>query len=230
MTPDQALRLLSVEEWPPRLEHWPPKEKSEWHPGMHLVGRIESVMTLPRPEGSPRAGEPYTALYVRRQSDGCLVMFHGWHTAAADLDGMHPAPGLLFAALYRGSKTKANGRSNAFEDFKYIIAPFDESARPAVTNHQTRQETGQAQAERRSTQAPEGGEGGVAPPSGSNQRPTSIAGARAYVQAQPPEWRERFSQILGDARIRGEVGERLSLNDIRTLIVRTHASMAGEAA
>jgi len=26
------------------------------------------------------------------------------------------------------------------------------------------------------------------------------------------------------------MGERLSLNDIRTLIVRTHASMAGEAA
>jgi hypothetical protein len=202
MTPDQAIALLSVEEWPPKLEHWPPKNKSQWKPGMRLVGRIETVMTLPRPKGSKKRGEPYTALHVRREGDGRLVMFHGWHTAAEDLDGMHPAPGLLFACVYRGE------RDNGFEDFKYVVAPFDEP--PAAGSHQTRQDTGSAD-RRRSTQAPETGEGEGSPVSGSNERPTSIGGARAYVQAQSPEWRERFGQILGDARSSGEMGERLSL-------------------
>jgi hypothetical protein len=221
MTPDQALKLLSVKDWPPPFEHWPPRDKARWQPGMHLVGRIESVMTLPRPDGSKKRGEPYTALYVRREGDGRLVMFHGWHTAAEDLDGMHPAPGLLFAAFYRGAE------ASGFENFKFIVAPYDQP-QPAVAR-QARQETGQAERPR-STQAPEAGEPSPSPALGPNQRPTSISGARAYVQAQPPEWRERFQRVLGDARISGEMGERLSLNDIRTLIVRTHASMAGEAA
>jgi hypothetical protein len=223
MTPDQAIALLSVEEWPPKLEHWPPKNKSQWKPGMRLVGRIETAMTLPRPEGSKKRGEPYTALYVRREGDRRLVMFHGWHTAAEDLDGMHPAPGLLFACVYRGE------RDNGFEDFKYIVAPFDPPA-AADNGQQARQETGQAQRPR-STQAPEGGEGEVPPSSGSNQRPTSIAGARAYVQVQPPAWQERFRQLLGDARAAGEVGDRPSLKEIQALIARTHAALAsGEAA
>jgi hypothetical protein len=119
MRPDQAVRLLSVTDWPPRLEHWPPKDKRTWRPGMTLVGRIEATMTLPRPDGSKKRGEPYLALYVRRETDQRLVMFHGWHTAAEDLDGMHPAPGLLFAAVYRGEQ------DNGFEDFKFLVTPYD---------------------------------------------------------------------------------------------------------
>jgi hypothetical protein len=192
VTPDQAIALLSVKDWPPQLEHWPPKDKARWKPGMHLVGRIETVLTLPRPEGSKKRGEPYTALYVRREGDQRLVMFHGWHTAAADLDGMHPAPGLLFAAYYRGEE------SSGFENFKYIVAPYDPPAQ------QTRQETGQSA--RRSTQAPEGEATAAASPSGSNGQVRSVAEARAYVQGQPAQWRERFGQILGDARSSGEMG------------------------
>jgi hypothetical protein len=218
VTPDQAIALLSVEEWPPKLEHWPPRDKDRWRPGMSLVSRIETVMTLPRPDGSKKRGEPYLAMYVRRVGDGRLVMWHGWHTAAEDVPPMHPAPGLLFAAYYRGE------RDNGFEDFKYIVAPFDPPAAAANGGHQTRQADGRP-AEAPPSQAPEGGARTPSPPSGSNQRPTTIAGARAYVQAQPHQWRERFQRILGDARILGEMGERLSLEEIQTLIARTHASM-----
>lgn len=150
--------MLSVEEWPPKLEHWPPRDKDRWRPGMSLVGRIETVMTLPRPDGSKKRGEPYLAMYVRRL-DGRLVMWHGWHTAAEDVPLMHPAPGLLFAAYYRGE------RDNGFEDFKYIVAPYD----PPATSSQTRQETGQAE-RRRSTQAPETGECSPSPVSRHDHR------------------------------------------------------------
>jgi hypothetical protein len=188
---------------------------------MALVGRIETVMTLPRPEGSKKRGEPYSAMYIRRHPDGRLVMWHGWHTAAEDVPPMQPAPGLLFAAYYRGEE------ASGFENFKYIVAPWDE---PAQAGDQQTRQAGGRPTEALSRPAPESGVGASALPSGSNQRPTSVAGARAYVQAQPPEWRERFTQILGDARISGEIGERLLLEEIRTLIVRTHASMAGEVA
>jgi hypothetical protein len=219
VTPDQAIALLSVAEWPPKLEHWPPKDKARWRPGMHLVGRIEAVMTLPRPDGSKQRGEPYTALYVRRENDGRIVMFHGWHTAAADLDGMHPAPGLLFAAFYRGR------RDSDFEDFKYLVTPYD----PPPPAQQTRQAGGRP-VEAPPRQAPEGEAEAPTSPSGSNGRIRSVDEARAYVQTQPLEWRECFTRILGDARISGEMGERLSLEEIQRLIVRTHASMASEAA
>jgi hypothetical protein len=219
VTPEQAVRLLSVEEWPPKLEHWPPRDKSRWHQGMSLVGRIEAVMTLPRPDGSKKRGEPYTALYVRRFSDQRLVMFHGWHTAAEDLDGMHPAPGLLFACVYRGE------RDNGFEDFKYLVCPYD--APPA--RQQTRQAGGRP-TEAPPSPAPETGEASPSPVSGSNRRPTTIAGARTYVQAQPAPWRERFTQILGDARASGKVGDRLSLEQIQGLIAETHAAMARDEA
>jgi hypothetical protein len=126
MTPDQAVTLLSGD-WPPRVEHWPPKDKNAWKPGMRLVGRIEAVLTLPRPEGSKKRGEPYTALYVRREGDGRLIMWHGWHTAAEDVDSMHPAPGLLFTCVYRGEE------DNGFENFKYLVTPYDAPAeRPAA--------------------------------------------------------------------------------------------------
>jgi hypothetical protein len=162
VTPDQAIALLSVKDWPPPLEHWPPRDKSQWHPGMALVGRIEAVMTLPRPDGSKKRGEPYTALYVRREADQRIVMFHGWHTAASDLDGMHLGLGLLFACVYRGE------RDNGFEDFKYIVAPFDE---PDPAAQQARQAGGRP-TEAPPRQAPEGEAGATASPSGSNEQPT----------------------------------------------------------
>jgi hypothetical protein len=172
VTPDQAIKLLSVKEWPPKLEHWPPRDKDRWQPGMSLVGRIETVMTLPRPEGSKHRGEPYTALYVRREGDERLVMFHGWHTAAEDLDGMHPAPGLLFAAYYRGQ-----GGANGFENFKYIVAPYDA---PPPAAQQTRQAGGRP-TEAPPRQAPEAGEGEASPASGSNERPLPGDAARQAV-------------------------------------------------
>jgi hypothetical protein len=171
MTPDQAIALLSVKDWPPQLEHWPPKDKARWKPGMHLVGRIETVLTLPRPEGSKKRGDPYTALYVRREGDQRLVMFHGWHTAAADLDGMHPAPGLLFAAYYRGEE------ASGFENFKFIVAPFDE---PQPAAQQTRQAGGRP-TEAPPRQAPEGEEPSPSSPSGSNDRPLPGDAARQAV-------------------------------------------------
>jgi hypothetical protein len=120
MTPDQAVTLLSGD-WPPRVQHWPPKD-GDLREGASLVGRIEAVMTLPRPDGSKHRGEPYTALYIRREGDGRLIMWHGWHTAAEDLDGMHPRPGLLFACVYRGQ------RDDGFKFFRFLITPYDEPA------------------------------------------------------------------------------------------------------
>lgn len=119
MRPSEARELLSGD-WPPRdVEHWPPRDKSRWRAGMTLQGVIEAVMTLPRPDGSKHRGEPYPALYVRPLGGRRLVMWHGWHTAAEDVGPMHPAPGLLFTAVYRGEQ------DSGFEDFKYLVTPYD---------------------------------------------------------------------------------------------------------
>jgi hypothetical protein len=229
MTPDQAITLLSVKDWPPQLEHWPPKDKDQWKPGMSLVGRIESVMTLPRPDGSPRAGEPYTALYVRREGDRRLVMFHGWHTAAEDLDGMHPAPGLLFAAYYRGSKPKAGGKGNAFEDFKYLVTPYD----PQPAAQQARQAGGRP-AEAPPRQAPEGEVGASASPSGSNGRTedfgielppiTNTDGAKAYIKGQRPGWQRDFQRLADAAKEDGSLADLTALQKWVALITRTWAA------
>jgi hypothetical protein len=217
VTPDQALRLLSVKQWPPRLEHWPPRDKRQWRVGMSLVGRIEAVMALPRPDGSKKRGEPYTALYVRREGDGRLVMFHGWHTAAEDLDGMHPAPGLLFAAYYRGEE------DSGFENFKYLVAPFDDP--PA---QQTRQETGQAE-RHRSAQAPEAGEGEHSPASASTKRYVELPAitntdqAKAYVRAQNHRWQAEFRHQAEFAKEAGTLGNLSPLEMWLELIRRTWA-------
>lgn len=119
MRPGQAVALLSGEWPPPNVEHWPPRDKSRWKPGMQLQGFIEAVMTLPRPDGSKHRGEPYLALYIRRLTDGQLVMWHGWHTAAEDVPPMQPRPGLLFTGVYRGEE------DSGFENFKYLVTPYD---------------------------------------------------------------------------------------------------------
>lgn len=226
MTPDQAVRLLSVTDWPPRLEHWPPKDKSTWQPGMMLVGRIEATMTLPRPDGSKKRGEPYLALYVRRESDQRLVMFHGWHTAAEDLDGMRPAPGLLFAAVYRGQGT------NDFEDFKYLVTPYD----PPGSQQQARADTGQASTATPPARAPEGGATSTSPtpPSGTTQpadvppgfdRVTSKALAKAFVHGQSAAWREAYQQTARQWRDSGRLAELVGPDGIETeraLILETH--------
>jgi hypothetical protein len=221
VTPEQAIKLLSVRDWPPKLEHWPPKHKDQWRPGMSLVGRIETVMTLPRPEGSKKRGEPYTALYVRREPDHKLVMWHGWHTAAEDVDGMHPAPGLLFAAYYRGEET------SGFENFKYIVAPFDD---PQSSAQQTRQAGGRS-TEAPSRSAPEGGERASSSSSGSNPGPdlrrvTTVAKAQEYVLAQTPEWQATFKRLAAEAADTGEAKSWSKLAGYHTLISRTHAARA----
>jgi hypothetical protein len=233
VTPEQAVRLLSVEEWPPRLEHWPPKDKHTWRKGMTLVGKIEAVLTLPRPEGSKKRGEPYTALYVRRESDKHLVMFHGWHTAAEDLDGMHPAPGLLFACVYRGE------RDNGFEDFKYLVSPYGQPAAPqqGTAKRNTRQDGGQP-TEASPARAPDRGEPSPSPRSGSTTSPIPLAAirtvrmAQAAVRGQPDDWKALFQRISAEARDAGELNDLPELDGFKLLIERTdkryHAR--GEAA
>jgi hypothetical protein len=227
VTPDQAVALLSVKEWPPQLEHWPPRDKSRWQPGMSLVGRIEAVMTLPRPEGSKQRGEPYTALYVRRSSDQRLVMFHGWHTAAADLDGMHLAPGLLFAAVYRGR------RDSDFEDFKYLVTPYD------PPQAQQARQAGGRPTQAPPSPAPEAGESSPSPASGSNLNLPPIANAdqaKAYVRAQDAGWRHEFRCQSADAKETGSLAGLSSLQMWLELIRRTWAAQGvtaraqGEAA
>jgi hypothetical protein len=117
MTPDQLARLLGGE-WPPPTAHWPPKDKQAWTVGMRLVGVIETRLRLPRPDGSPRRGEPYTAVVVRRAGDGARVTYHGWRKADEDLDGMDLSPGLLFGVVYRG-------KVGDFEDFKHYSTHYD---------------------------------------------------------------------------------------------------------
>jgi hypothetical protein len=124
MTPETLAGLLR--DWPPKTEHWPPRDKSTWRPGMTLLGMIEAVQTLPRPEGSNHRGEPYTALIVRRWPDGKLVTFHGWHTTTlTDLPNARPAPGLLFGCVYRG---QGKAGANEFEDFKLLVTWADAPA------------------------------------------------------------------------------------------------------
>ena len=224
MRPDQAVRLLSVTDWPPKLEHWPPKDKGTWRPGMMLVGRIEATLTLPRPDGSKKRGEPYLALYVRRESDQRLVMFHGWHTAAEDLDGMHPAPGLLLAAVYRGQGT------NDFEDFKYLVTPYD----PPVEQQeqQDRRDDGQP-AEASPARAPESGATSPTPLSGSTQptgapagfdRVTSKALAKAFVNGQSTAWQEVYQQVTREWRDSGRLADAVTdpVGVDRDLILETH--------
>jgi hypothetical protein len=235
MTPEQAIRLLSVKDWPPQTEHWPPP-KNTWRPGMHLVGRIERMFTMPRGKGSHHEGEFYPAMWIRRWPDGALVTFHGYHTAALeDLPAMQPGPGLLFAGLWRGTK------DNGFEEFKYIVAPWDDPppqpaqpSRGANGSQQVRQADGQP-TEASSAHAPEGTtSGGVVSPSGSNSpaspaQPASLEEARAYVQAQSPEWQGQFREQLGLARVAGDIGGTPSLQQIQALIARTHERMAALA-
>jgi hypothetical protein len=211
MRPDQAVRLLSVTDWPPKLEHWPPKDKRTWRLGMMLVGRIEATMTLPRPDGSKKRGEPYLALYVRRESDQRLVMFHGWHTAAEDLDGMRPAPGLLFAAVYRGQGT------NDFEDFKYLVTPYD----PPIEHQQAPRSDNGRTAEPPS-RAPEGGATSPAPSSGSTIPPVPVESirtvkmARAIIKGQSAGWQALFQTVIAEGGFRGS-----ELEVYKAAIVRT---------
>jgi hypothetical protein len=127
MTPETLAGLLR--DWPPKTEHWPPRDKSTWRPGMMLLGMIEAVMKLPRPQGSNHRGELYTALRVRRIPDGAPVTWHGWHTTTQDIDNAHPAPGLLFGCIWRG-QGQAGG--NTFDDFKYMVAWPDDASTAAA--------------------------------------------------------------------------------------------------
>jgi hypothetical protein len=216
MTPDQAVRLLSVTDWPPKLEHWPPRDKRTWRPGMLLVGRIEATMTLPRPDGSKKRGEPYLALYVRRSSDQRLVMFHGWHTAAEDLDGMRPAPGLLFACVYRGE------RDNGFEDFKYLVAPYDA---PAEEQHTPRSDNGSATEP--PNRAPEEGATSPAPSSGSTIPPVpvetirTVKMAQAVIKGRPTGWQVLFQRITAELDASGELAGSPELDVYKAAIART---------
>jgi hypothetical protein len=255
MRPEDAAALLLSKDWPPKVDgQWPRKvDKSRgerWPEGMLLQGIIEAVFTLPHPQNSPEAGKPYQAMYVRRLRqvdgqrswgpDGARILWHGWHTAATDVLAMNPMPGLMFTAAFRGYGAKD------FVNIKHLVTGYggplydwmDEALRsqierpgrqPQSAVQQTRQAGGRP-TEAPPSRAPEGEATSPASPSGSNGQITSVPEARAYVQAQPPQWQERFRQILGEARASGGVGERLSLDEIRTLIVRTNASMAGEAA
>jgi hypothetical protein len=202
MTPEQMDALLGGE-WPPPTEHWPPRDKSKWRVGMTLVGRIETRLRLPRPEGSPRRGEPYTALVLRRHPDGRRVTYHGWRTADEDLDGMPLDPGLLFGVVYRGERNK-------FEDFKFWSTWHDDPlAQPAAREPQTRQAGGRP-TEAPPRPAPEAGEPSPSPASGSNQRTEDfevelplIANtnqAKAYVKAQSEAWRRDFERQADAAK------------------------------
>jgi hypothetical protein len=220
MTPEQAVRLLSVEEWPPRLEHWPPKDKQTWRKGMTLVGLIEAVMTLPRPDGSKKRGEPYLAMYVRREGDQHLVMWHGWHTASEDVPPMQPRPGLLFAAVYRGE------RDNGFEDFKFLVTPYD----PPGERQQTRTDAGQAQPP--AARAPEGGDTPTSPPSGSTTPAVpesairTVRIARSIVKGKPADWQELFRRLSAEARDAGELDGKSELDGFKLLIGRTEKRVA----
>jgi hypothetical protein len=230
VTPDQAIALLSVKEWPPQLEHWPPRDKSRWKPGMFLQGIIEAVMTLPRPDGSKKRGDPYPAMYVRRLDTGRLVMFHGWHTAAEDIPAMQPAPTLLFTGFYRGE------RDNGYEDFKYLVTPYDAPAQA----QQTRQAGGRPM-QAPPSPAPETGEPSTSPSpvSGSNLDLPSIANtdqAKAYVRAQGGVWQIEFQYQADTAKKNGSLAGLSSLQMWLELITRTWAAQGvtartrGEAA
>jgi hypothetical protein len=225
VTPEQARRLLSVKNWPPQLEHWPPRDKSAWRPGMLLQGLIEAVMTLPRPDGSPRRGEPYLAMYIRRLSDRRLVMWHGYRTADQDVASMHPAPGLLFTAFYRGE------RDNGFEDFKFLVTPYDPPAQ-----QQARADTGEAPSAP-PARAPEEGATSPAPSSGSTQptdappgpdRVTSPALARAYIRGQSEQFQTTFRRLSQEARDSGELAGWSELEGYQVLITRTHKHVTRE--
>jgi hypothetical protein len=257
VTPDQAIALLSVAEWPPKVDvQWPRrvnrKQGEGWPVGMLLQGIIEARFNLRHSANTPgdKKNEPYPALYLRRLRmvdgnrewgpDGARVLFHGMHTVVEeDLPTMMPLPGLMLTAVFRGYEGP-----NEFVNIKCLVTTYggpilpwmDEALRAQVERPRQQPPSQQArQAGGRPTeapprQAPEGGVGASASPSGSNLRVKSVAEARAYVQAQPSAWRQRFTEILGDARTNGRVGERLSLEEIQRLIVLTHNAVARDAA
>jgi hypothetical protein len=88
---------------------------------------IETTKRLPRAERyAKQPGERYTAVVVRRCSDGRRVTYHGLRTADKDLDGMPLDPGLLFGVVYRGEG------KDGFEDFKHWTTRYDPPERAAA--------------------------------------------------------------------------------------------------
>jgi hypothetical protein len=181
MTPDD-LKALLTGDWPPPSAHWPPNDKATWREGMTLIGVIETTKQLPRAERYAKTpGQKYTAVVLRRCSDGRRVTYHGYRTADEDLDGMPLDPGLLFGVVYRGEG------KGGFEDFKHwtttYTPPAGAPATPPAVEDQPRQEperrqpvTREAQAEATATR-----NGHAAPPA----RPEPGTAARHAALADP---------------------------------------------
>jgi hypothetical protein len=197
VTPEQAIALLTVPEWPPPVAaQWPRrvnrKQGEEWPVGMLVQGIIESRSTLKHSASTPgaKANQPYPVLYLRRLRmvdgqrewgpDGARVLFHGMHTAVEeDLPAMMPLPGLMLTAVFRGYDGP-----NEFVNIKCLVTTYggpilpwmDEALRAPIEQPGQRPAAQQArQAGGRPTEAPprpapEAGEPSPSPASGSNQR------------------------------------------------------------
>lgn len=197
MTPDTALKLLSVKDWPPKVDvQWPRrvnrKQGEEWPVGMLLQGIIEARFALKHSPNTPggKANQPYLAMYLRRLKmvdgnrewgpDGARVLFHGMHTVAEeDLPPMQPLPGLMLTAVFRGYEGP-----NDFVNIKFLVTTYggpilpwmDEALRAQIDPHAQPPAQETRQAGGRPTQAPpspapEGEATPSASPSGSNAAP-----------------------------------------------------------
>lgn len=204
MTPEQLADLLSGP-WPPPTLHWPPKDESTWREGMTLIGVIETTKQLPRNKRYAKSpDEHYTAVVLRRYPDGARITYHGYRTADEDLGGMPLDPGLLFGVVYLGEG------ANGFKNLKHWTTTYDQPGATAAAG------TSQSQSQGSSSS------NGTADPS----QLTTVASAKAYVNAQGPEWQATFKRLAQQARDAGEAAQWSQLQGFQVLIARTDERMA----